>query len=76
MPHTLTRLLVLTMVVGLLGWSGRACAQAAERVDRVSTRGFAQTVQQLETALKGHGMMVVATVDHRWSSPWASATLA
>jgi uncharacterized protein (DUF302 family) len=65
MQHTLTRILVLTMVVGFFGWSERALAQAAERVDRVSNRGFEQTVKQLETALKGHGMMVVATVDHQ-----------
>ncbi len=45
--------------------AGQAFAQAAERVDRVSTKGFEQTVKQLETALKGHGMMVVATVDYQ-----------
>ena len=53
------------MVGGLLGWSGLACAQAPERVDRVSNSGFEQTAKQLETALKGRGMMVVATLDHQ-----------
>ena len=65
MQRTMTRLLVLTMVGGLLGWSGLAFAQAPERVDRVSNSGFEQTVKQLETSLKGHGMMVVATLDHQ-----------
>jgi uncharacterized protein (DUF302 family) len=53
------------MAGALVGWSGLAFAQAAERVDRVSNKGFEQTVKQLETALKGRGMMVVATLDHQ-----------
>ena len=65
MPRTMTRILELTIAVVLLGWSGLAFAQAPERVDRVSNRGFEQTVKQLETGLKGHGMMVVATLDHQ-----------
>ena len=75
MQRTMTRILVLTMVGGLLGWSGRAFAQAPERVDRVSNSGFAQTAKQLETALKGHGMMVVATLDHQNMLRMAGATV-
>ena len=40
-------------------------AQAQDRVDKVSNSGFAQTVKQLETAIKQRGMMIVATIDHQ-----------
>ncbi len=40
-------------------------AQAQDRVDKVSSSGFAQTVKQLETAIKQRGMMIVATIDHQ-----------
>ena len=47
--------------------SGRALAQTASlvRVDKVSGSSFDKTVSQLETALKGRGMMIVATIDHQ-----------
>ena len=65
MQRTMIRILVLTIVGILMGWSGLVLAQAPERVDRVSSYGFEQTVSKLETALKGHGMMIVATLDHQ-----------
>ena len=44
-----------------------ALAQTASlvRVDKVSQSSFNRTVSQLETAIKGRGMMIVATVDHQ-----------
>lgn len=40
-------------------------AQTLVRVDKVSNSGFDKTVKQLETALRGRGMMIVATIDHQ-----------
>lgn len=65
MQRTMSRILVLTIAVILMGGTGLAFAQSPDRVDRVSSSGFAKTVQQLETSLKGRGMMVVATLDHQ-----------
>lgn len=49
----------------LLGSVALAGAELANRVDRVSNSGFAETVQRVETALKSRGMMIVATIDHQ-----------
>jgi uncharacterized protein (DUF302 family) len=57
--------IALAVVVAMLGFAGLAHAQPANRVDKVSNSDFARTVQQLETALKGKGMMIVATIDHQ-----------
>ena len=65
MKQTMTGVLVLTVAVALMGWSGLAFAQSLDRVDRVSGSGFEKTVKQLETALKGRGMMIAATLDHQ-----------
>lgn len=56
---------ILTIGVALMGRAGLAFAQSSDRVDRVSGSGFEKTVKQLETALKGRGMMIVATLDHQ-----------
>lgn len=42
-----------------------ATAQTLVRLDKVSSRGFASTVAQAETAIKKRGMMIVATLDHQ-----------
>lgn len=55
---------VLALAVVALGATA-VHAGPADRVDRVSNSDFARTVQQLETALKGRGMMIVATIDHQ-----------
>ena len=65
MQRTMQRRLVLTVAVVLMGWAGQVFAQAPERVDRVSSSDFEKTVKQLETTLKGRGMMIVATLDHQ-----------
>ena len=65
MQRAINGVFVLTIVVALMGWAGLAFAQAPDRVDRVSSSGFEKTVKQLETALKGRGMMVVATLDYQ-----------
>lgn len=65
MKRTLTGVVVLTIAVALMGWAGLTHAQSPDRVDRVSKADFDRTVKQLETALKGRGMMVVATLDHQ-----------
>ena len=61
--HGLTRVLL-----GLL-WSflfaTATLAQSTDRVDRVSNSDFEETLKQLEAAIKGHGMMIVATIDHQ-----------
>lgn len=38
---------------------------AAERVDLTSTKGFKETVTAAVKAIKGRGMMLVATIDHQ-----------
>ena len=56
---------VLTLAIVVLGGTSLAWAQSLVRVDKVSSSDFARTVQQLETALKGKGMMIVAAIDHQ-----------
>jgi len=65
MTRTTKHILVLTMVVALMGWAGLAFTQSTDRVDRISNSGFEKTVKQLDTALKGRGMMIAATLDHQ-----------
>jgi len=65
MKQTLRRIFVLAMGAVLMGWAGLTPAQSPDRVDRVSKADFDRTVKQLETALKGHGMMIAATLDHQ-----------
>ncbi|MBI3078262.1 MAG: hypothetical protein HYY85_14950 [Deltaproteobacteria bacterium] len=70
---------VLLVVGLLLALGASAWAQTLERVDRVSNSGFDKTVRQLEVAIKGKGMMVVAVIDHQnlmrmgEARPWSSA---
>jgi len=40
-------------------------AQAQDRVDKVGSGDFKQTVKKLETAIKKRGAMIVATIDHQ-----------
>lgn len=49
----------------LLALSGLAFADDKDRVDKVSNKNFAATVNALETNLKSHGFMIVATIDHQ-----------
>ncbi|MBI3637822.1 MAG: DUF302 domain-containing protein [Candidatus Rokubacteria bacterium] len=55
----------LALVLALLGSVALVQAEPVNRVDKVSSSDFARTVQQVETALKGKGMMIVATIDHQ-----------
>jgi uncharacterized protein (DUF302 family) len=55
----------LALAVALVGSAALSHAEPANRVDKVSNADFARTVQQVETALKGKGMMIVATIDHQ-----------
>ncbi len=57
--------ITLALMVAVLGAATLVHAEPANRVDKVSNSDFARTVQQLETALKGKGMMIVATIDHQ-----------
>lgn len=57
--------ITLAVMVAVLGVAPLVHAEPASRVDKVSNSDFARTVQQLETALKGKGMMIVATIDHQ-----------
>lgn len=56
---------VLTLAIVLLGGTSLAWPQSVVRVDKVSNSDFARTVQRLETALKGKGMMIVAEINHQ-----------
>lgn len=38
---------------------------AQDRVDKVSSKSFAETVKAVETTLKKNGFMIVATIDHQ-----------
>lgn len=49
----------------LLTLSGLAFADDKDRVDKVSSKNFTTTVSALETNLKSHGFMIVATIDHQ-----------
>jgi uncharacterized protein (DUF302 family) len=57
--------MALALTFALLGAVALAQAEPGARVDRVSNGDFARTVQQVETALKSKGMMIVATIDHQ-----------
>ncbi|MBI2455694.1 MAG: DUF302 domain-containing protein [candidate division NC10 bacterium] len=59
------KLVVLTLAFVLGGGATLASAQAPARVDKVSNADFARTVQGVQTALKGKGMMVVAEINHQ-----------
>lgn len=66
MRTALKNVLTTAMVLGIAWLTGTSAALAqSSRVDKVSTKGFEATVRQVETALKGKGMMVVATIDHQ-----------
>ena len=59
------KLAVFTLAILFMGAANLASAQSLVRVDKVSNSGFEKTANQLETALKSRGMMVVATIDHQ-----------
>jgi len=59
------RIMALTAALVFVGSVAFSAAEPVNRVDRVSNRDFAQTVQRVETALKSNGMMIVATIDHQ-----------
>ncbi len=64
----LSSFLALSLLFLFSPWSGDvSLAQTVSlvRVDKVSQSSFDQTVRQLETAIKGRGMMIVATIDHQ-----------
>lgn len=63
------------LIAGVLGAAALAHSEPANRVDRVSNSDFARTVQQVETALKGKGMMIVATIDHQNQMRMVGASL-
>src|SRR5713226_4918372 len=65
MEGTMKTARVLALAVVLVGSATLVHAETANRVDKVSNSDFGRTVQQLETALKGKGMMIVATIDHQ-----------
>lgn len=44
---------------------GLSAAAAENRVDKVSSGKFSDTVERLETAIKKRGLMIVATIDHQ-----------
>jgi len=56
---------VMFLTLAFFIQGGGAGAQTLTRVDQVSKSGFDTTVKQLETALQGRGMMIVATIDHQ-----------
>lgn len=64
MNRLLSRFLVLSLA-GLFLTFVQSGAQTLPRVDRVSNSPFEKTVKQVETALKGKGMMIVGTIDHQ-----------
>ncbi len=53
------------LAIMLLAGASLVWAESVVRVDTVSNSDFARTVQQVETALKSRGMMIVATIDHQ-----------
>ncbi len=64
MNRLLRRFLLLSLA-GLFLTFAQSGAQTLPRVDRVSDSPFEKTVKQVETALKGKGMMIVGTIDHQ-----------
>ena len=63
MTHTILLAIVL-LAVAAVGTPAPESTQA-DRVDVVSTKGFSATVDNITTALKKEGMMIVATIDHQ-----------
>ncbi|MCL6505492.1 MAG: DUF302 domain-containing protein [Bryobacteraceae bacterium] len=60
----LYRPLALALVL-ILSQAFSVSAQTPNRVDKISSSDFNQTVKKLETAIKKRGMMIVGTVDHQ-----------
>ncbi len=56
---------IFILAIVLLAGASLVWAESVVRVDKVSNSDFARTVQQVETALKSKGMMIVATIDHQ-----------
>jgi uncharacterized protein (DUF302 family) len=57
---------VVALVLTLVAAEGQPQEKpSSPRVDLISKRSFAETVKNLETALKKEGMMVVAKIDHQ-----------
>jgi uncharacterized protein (DUF302 family) len=64
----MSRLLRRSLLLSLAGFFltvGQSAGQTLPRMDRVSASPFEKTVKQVETALKGKGMMIVGTIDHQ-----------
>ncbi len=55
----------LGLILLLTAFAFGTTAAAQDRVDKVSNKDFSTTVKQLETAIKGHAAMIVATIDHQ-----------
>ena len=57
--------ILATVAAVSLFWIAPGTAYAQDRIDVVSGKNFAATVNALTTALKQEGMMVVASIDHQ-----------
>ena len=65
MTEKITKTVVALAVATILVSGASLAGAQSTRVDKVSNSDFARTVQQLETALKGKGMMIVAEINHQ-----------
>lgn len=67
--HTANRFLIAAVLVSAVASFSFAQEKAAkatsDRVDKVSNKGFPQTVEALEIMLKKNGFMIVATINHQ-----------
>jgi uncharacterized protein (DUF302 family) len=62
------RIVLLVVLIGSLALAaayGGPPPRSGNRVDVESAHPFAQTVSNLTAAIKGQGMMIVATIDHQ-----------
>lgn len=65
MRRGLIAIVAVVLAGALAGGAPTANAQSASRVDQVSASSFDKTVQQVKTAIQGHGQMILATFDHQ-----------
>lgn len=64
----MNKLMTILAVSGALcglALNGQAQSTDTNRVDKVSTKSFSDTLKAVEKAVKSEGMMVVAKIDHK-----------
>lgn len=73
--NTRLKMMSTALALGFLFFGAQAFAGDPDRIDKISNKDFSATVKAVDTALKKHGFMVVATIDHQNMLRMVGATL-